>query len=64
VLDAGSRVGPGAVVTRAVVGPDAEVGPGARVVGSFLGPRAQVPARSTVTAALVPAPERPTRPPR
>ena len=64
VLDAGSRVGPGAVVTRAVVGPDAEVGPGARVIGSFLGPRAQVPAQSTVTAALVPAPERPTRPPR
>ena len=64
VLDAGSRVGPGAVVTRAVVGPDAEVGPGARVVGSFLGPRAQVPARCTATAALVPAPERPTRPPR
>jgi len=47
-----------------VVGPDAEVGPGARVVGSFLGPRAQVSARSTVTAALVPTPERPTRPPR
>jgi NDP-sugar pyrophosphorylase family protein len=54
VLDAGSRVGPGAVVTRAVVGPGAEVGPGARVVGSFLGPRARVPAGATVTAALVP----------
>jgi NDP-sugar pyrophosphorylase family protein len=54
VLDAGARVGPGAVVTRAVVGPGAEVGPGARVVGSFLGPRARVPAGATVTAALVP----------
>jgi NDP-sugar pyrophosphorylase family protein len=64
VLDAGSRVGPGAVVTRAVVGPDAEVGPGARVVGSFLGPQAQVPAGAAITAALVPAAERPTRPPR
>jgi len=64
VLDAGARVGPGAVVTRAVVGPDADVGPGARVAGSFLGPRARVPAGAAVTAALVPAPERPTRPPR
>ena len=64
VLDAGSRVGSGAVVTRAVVGPDAEVGPGARVVGSFLGPQAQVPAGAAITAALVPAAERPTRPPR
>jgi NDP-sugar pyrophosphorylase family protein len=60
VLDAGARVGPGAVVTRAVVGPGAEVGPGARVVGSVLGPGATVPARATVTAALLPAPERPT----
>jgi NDP-sugar pyrophosphorylase family protein len=61
VLDAGSRVGPDAVVTRAVVGPEAEVGPGACVVGSFLGPQARVPAGATVTAALLPAPERPTR---
>jgi carbonic anhydrase/acetyltransferase-like protein (isoleucine patch superfamily) len=63
VLDAGARVGPGAVVTRAVVGPEAEVGPGARVAGSFLGPGARVPAGSAV-AALVPAAERPTHPPR
>ena len=64
VLDAGARIGPGAVLTRAVVGPGGEVGPGACVAGSFLGPRVHVPAGSTVTAALVPAPERPTRPPR
>ena len=64
VLDAGSRVGAGAVVTRAVVGPDAQVGPRARVVGSFLGPQAQVPADAAIAAALVPASERPTRPPR
>ena len=64
VLDAGARVGSGAVVTRAVVGPDAEVGPGARVAGSFLAPGAQVPAGSAVAAALVPAAERPTHPPR
>jgi NDP-sugar pyrophosphorylase family protein len=64
VLDAGARVGPGAVVTRAVVGPGAEVGPGARVAGSVLGPRARVPARASVTAALVPAAERPTHRPR
>jgi carbonic anhydrase/acetyltransferase-like protein (isoleucine patch superfamily) len=56
VLDAGSRVGAGAVVTRAVVGPQAVVGPGALVVGSFLGPRALVPPGATVTAALVPGP--------
>ena len=64
VLDAGARVGPGAVVTRAVVGPDAGVGPGARVVGSFLAPRAQVAAGSAVAAALVPTAERPTHRPR
>jgi acetyltransferase-like isoleucine patch superfamily enzyme len=64
VLDAGSRVGAGAVVTRAVVGPDAQVGPRARVAGSFLGPQAQVPADAAIAAALVPASERPTRPPR
>jgi hypothetical protein len=56
VLDAGSRVGAGAVVTRAVVGPQAVVGPGALVVGSFLGPGALVPPGATVTAALVPGP--------
>jgi NDP-sugar pyrophosphorylase family protein len=61
VLDAGSRVGPGAVVTRSVVGPGATVGPGARVVGSFLGPRARVPPGATVAAALVP--ERRDHPP-
>jgi NDP-sugar pyrophosphorylase family protein len=62
VLDAGARVGPGAVVTRAVVGPDAEVGQGARVTGSFLAPRARVPAGAAVAAALVPPPSaRPTR---
>jgi NDP-sugar pyrophosphorylase family protein len=54
VLDAGSRVEAGAVVTRAVVGPGAVVGSGARVVGSFLGPGARVPPGVTVTAALVP----------
>jgi NDP-sugar pyrophosphorylase family protein len=64
VLDTGARVGPGAVVTRAVVGPEAEVGPGARVAGSFLGPGARVAAGSAVAAALVPAAERPTHPPR
>jgi NDP-sugar pyrophosphorylase family protein len=56
VLDAGCRVGAGAVVTRSVVGPRAMVGPGARVVGSFLGPGAQIPPGATVTAALVPGP--------
>ena len=54
VLNAGCRVGAGAVVTRAVIGPGAVVGPGARVTGSFLGPRAQVPSGGTATAALVP----------
>jgi mannose-1-phosphate guanylyltransferase len=57
VLDAGSRVGPGAVVTRSVLGPGAVVGPGARVAGSFLGPGAHVPPGATATAALIPAPE-------
>jgi NDP-sugar pyrophosphorylase family protein len=56
VLDAGCRVGAGAVVSRSVVGPGAVVGAGARVVGSFLGPGAQVPPGTTVTAALVPGP--------
>jgi NDP-sugar pyrophosphorylase family protein len=56
VLDAGSRVGAGAAVTRAVVGPGAVVGPDAVVVGSFLGPGALVPPGATITAALVPGP--------
>jgi NDP-sugar pyrophosphorylase family protein len=56
MLDASSRVGAGAVVTRAVLGPGAVVGPGALVVGSFLGPGALVAPGATVTAALVPGP--------
>jgi NDP-sugar pyrophosphorylase family protein len=63
VLNAGCRVGAGAVVTRAVIGPGAVVGPGARVTGSFLGPRAQVPSGGTAIAALVPgAPAEPASP--
>jgi NDP-sugar pyrophosphorylase family protein len=58
VLDAGCRVGAGAVVTRSVVGPRAVVGAGARVVGSFLGPGSQVPPGVSVTSALVPGPTR------
>jgi NDP-sugar pyrophosphorylase family protein len=54
VLNAGCRVGAGAVATRSVIGPGAVVGPGARVTGSFLGPRAQVPSGGIATAALVP----------
>jgi mannose-1-phosphate guanylyltransferase len=54
VLDAGARVGAGAIVTRSVVGPGAVVGPAARVTGSFLGPGASVPPGATATAALVP----------
>ena len=57
VLDAGSRVGAGAVVTRSVVGPGAAVGPGARVTGSFLGPGASVAPGEEAAAALIPAPE-------
>jgi acetyltransferase-like isoleucine patch superfamily enzyme len=56
MLDAGARVGAGAVVTRAVVGPGAVLGPGARVAGSFLGPGAHLPPGATATAALLPAP--------
>jgi NDP-sugar pyrophosphorylase family protein len=56
VLDAGCRVGAGAVVTRAVVGPGAVIGPGALVVGSFLGPGTRVAPGATVSAALVPGP--------
>jgi mannose-1-phosphate guanylyltransferase len=58
LLDTGSRVGVGAVVTRAIVGRGAVVGPGARVVGSLLAPAARVAAGATVTAALVPGAER------
>jgi NDP-sugar pyrophosphorylase family protein len=58
MLDAGSLVGAGAVVARAVVGPGAVLGPGALVVGSFLGPGALVAPGATVTAALVPAERR------
>jgi mannose-1-phosphate guanylyltransferase len=54
VLDACARVGPGAVVTRSVLGPGAVAGPGARVVGSFLGPGAQLDPGATATAALIP----------
>jgi len=60
VLDAGSRVEAGAVVTRAVVGPGAVVGAGARVVGSCLGPGAHLPAHATAVAALLPGPPDPS----
>jgi NDP-sugar pyrophosphorylase family protein len=56
VLDAGSRVEAGAVVTRAVVGPGAVVGAGARVVGSVLGPGAVLAPSETAVAALLPGP--------
>jgi len=59
VLDTGCRVGAGAVVTRAVVGPGATVGPGARVVGSFLGPGSDLPPGAAAAAALLPAPRPP-----
>jgi NDP-sugar pyrophosphorylase family protein len=62
VLDTGAWVGPGAVVTRSVVGPGAVVGDGARVAGSFLGPGAQVGPGTTATAALVPGPGAPPHP--
>jgi len=54
VLDRGSRIERGAVVTRAVVGPGAVVGEGATVTGSVLGPGATVEPGATVTAALLP----------
>jgi mannose-1-phosphate guanylyltransferase len=56
VLDTGSRVGAGAVVTRTVVGPGATVGDGAVVTGSVLGPGATVPPGARVAAALLPGP--------
>ncbi|HYT25755.1 MAG TPA: nucleotidyltransferase family protein, partial [Actinomycetota bacterium] len=54
LLDAGSRVGAGAVVTRAVVGPGATVAAGATVTGSVLGPGATVAPGSVVAAGLLP----------
>jgi NDP-sugar pyrophosphorylase family protein len=54
VLDAGSRVGAGAVVTRTVAAPGATVGHGAHVSGSILGPGSSVPPGARVTAALLP----------
>jgi mannose-1-phosphate guanylyltransferase len=56
VLDAGSHVGAGAVVTRTVAGPGSFVGDGAHVSGSVLGPGATVPPGARVTAALLPGP--------
>ncbi|HEV8653464.1 MAG TPA: NDP-sugar synthase [Actinomycetes bacterium] len=54
VLDRGSRIEHGAVITRVVVGPGAVVGTGATVTGSVLGPGATVEPGATVTAALLP----------
>jgi mannose-1-phosphate guanylyltransferase len=56
VLDRGSRVAAGAVVTRAIIGPGAEVGAGARVVGSVLGPGARLGPGEVAIAALLPGP--------
>jgi NDP-sugar pyrophosphorylase family protein len=56
VLDRGSRVAAGAVVTRAIIGPGAEVGAGARVVGSVLGPGARLGPGEVAVAALLPGP--------
>jgi NDP-sugar pyrophosphorylase family protein len=56
VLDRGSRVAAGAVVTRAIVGPGAEVGAGARVVGSVLGSGARLGPGEVAVAALLPGP--------
>jgi mannose-1-phosphate guanylyltransferase len=53
VLDAGSRVEAGAVLTRSVVGPGVRVGADATVTGSLLGPGARVGAGARVTAALL-----------
>jgi NDP-sugar pyrophosphorylase family protein len=54
LLDRGSHVGAGAVVTRTVAGPGARVGDGAVVSGSVLGPGAAVPPGARVAAALLP----------
>jgi NDP-sugar pyrophosphorylase family protein len=56
VLDAGSRVAAGAVVTRAILGPGAVVGAGARVLGSVLGPGASLGPGAAAVAALLPGP--------
>jgi NDP-sugar pyrophosphorylase family protein len=56
VLDRGSRVAAGAVVTRAILGPGAVVGAGARVVGSVLGPGASLTRGEVAVAALLPGP--------
>jgi NDP-sugar pyrophosphorylase family protein len=56
VLDRGSRVAAGAVVTRAILGPGAVVGAGARVVGSVLGPGARLAPGAVAVAALLPGP--------
>ncbi len=56
VLDGGSRVGAGAVVTRTVAAPGSCVGVGAHVSGSVLGPGASVPPGARVAAALLPGP--------
>jgi mannose-1-phosphate guanylyltransferase len=56
VLDRGSRVAAGAVVTRAIIGPGAEVGAGARVVGSVLGAGARLGPGAVAVAALLPGP--------
>jgi NDP-sugar pyrophosphorylase family protein len=56
VLDRGSRVAAGAVVTRAIIGPGAEVGAAARVVGSVLGPGARLDPGEVAVAALLPGP--------
>jgi NDP-sugar pyrophosphorylase family protein len=56
VLDRGSRVEAGAVVTRAILGPGAVVGVGARVVGSVLGPGATLDPGTVAVAALLPGP--------
>jgi NDP-sugar pyrophosphorylase family protein len=56
VLDRGSRVEAGAVVTRAILGPGAVVGAGARVVGSVLGSGASLAPGAVAVAALLPGP--------
>jgi len=62
VLDTGSQVAAGAVVSRAVIGPGATVAAGARVIGSVLGPGAAVGPGTTAVAALLPQAPRAARP--
>jgi mannose-1-phosphate guanylyltransferase len=64
VLDAGSHVGAGAVLSRTVAGPGARVGAGAVVSGSVLGPGARVRPGARVAAALLPGPGDLSRPAR